>query len=380
MPRVMVIAALLLGVMAGYFNVSIAYAESEEKSGRRLLTIHDQGIEKGILTEKSTLREALQEARIHIDPNDITEPALDEKLVSSQYQVNIYRARPVVIVDGVVRTKVMSPYRTASQIVNQAGLKLQDEDKADLSRPDDILLDGPVETLTIDRAIPFIFVFYGKRIESYTQASTVGEMLKLKSITPKKDDTVSVPLTAPIVANMTVELWHNGKQTLTQEEDIDFPIEKIKDANREAGFRDVQTPGIKGKKDVTYEIVMKNGKEESRTVINSVTTKEPVKQVEIVGAKFNYTGGPLNEAQITALGMCESGMTATRNSGNGFYGAFQFMPSTWSRVAPAPYNSVLPHEAPLDAQKQAVQSLLSRSSIYTQFPGCARKMQASGVL
>ena len=73
-------------------------------------------------------------------------------------------------------------------------------------------------------------------------------------------------------------------------------------------------------------------------------------------------------------------MTANRNSGNGFYGAFQFVPSTWHKVAPAPYNTGMPHEAPLDAQKQAVQNLLSKSSIETQFPGCAKKMKAQGVL
>lgn len=87
--------------------------------------------------------------------------------------------------------------------------------------------------------------------------------------------------------------------------------------------------------------------------------------------------GPLNDAQIAYLGHCESGMTATRNSGNGFYGAFQFMPSTW-RAMNTGYERA--DFAPLEVQKEAVQRLLSRSSIYTQFPGCARKMQLAGLL
>ena len=36
---------------------------------------------------------------------------------------------------------------------------------------------GALQTLTIARATPFSFVFYGKVIPSYTMASTVGEML-----------------------------------------------------------------------------------------------------------------------------------------------------------------------------------------------------------
>ena len=177
-----------------------------------------------------------------------------------------------------------------------------------------------------------------------------------------------------------MRLYREGTQTIAQEEEVPFETEKIKDANQPASYKEVKTAGKKGKRTVTYEIKIENGVEVSRKEVNSNVTEQPVKQVEVVGAKFNYTGGPLNEAQITALGVCETGMTATRNSGNGFYGAFQFMPGTWRSNAPAEYKGVLPHQAPLEAQKQAVQNLLSRSSIYTQFPGCARKMQAQGVL
>ena len=89
------------------------------------------------------------------------------------------------------------------------------------------------------------------------------------------------------------------------------------------------------------------------------------------------TGGPLNEAQINFLGNCESGMTATRNSGNGYYGAFQFSIPTWNAMVTGYERADL---APLEVQINAVQRLLTRSSIFTQFPGCARKMQGFGLI
>ena len=82
-------------------------------------------------------------------------------------------------------------------------------------------------------------------------------------------------------------------QTATVEEDIDFAIEEQQDADRPTGYREVVEPGEKGKKKVTYQIDMKNGQEISRTEIQSVTIKEPKKQVEIVGTKpehMPYTG------------------------------------------------------------------------------------------
>lgn len=90
-----------------------------------------------------------------------------------------------------------------------------------------------------------------------------------------------------------------------------------------------------------------------------------------------FTGGPLSSTQINFLGNCESGMTANRNSGNGFYGAFQFTISTWNAMGTGYARADM---APLDVQIGAVQKLLSGSSIYSQFPGCARKMQAAGLI
>lgn len=349
-------------------------------AGERLIMIHDREIETGVITKADTLREVFDEADIRLDKNDRVEPGLDEPLVTNSYQVNIYRARPVVIVDGPIKQLVMSAYQTPKQIAQHAGISLRDEDEAAIDVSPDFVADGASLRMNVDRALPVALKLYGKQETVYTQATTVGEFLKEKDIVLGKDDDMSKDASVVITANMELSIWRNGKQTITQEESIDFETETIQDANREPSFKEVQTAGQAGKKMVTYEIEMRDGVEIARKVIQTVVTKQPVKQVQTVGTKFKYTGGPLSEAQITALGMCESGMTATRNSGNGFYGAFQFMPATWQKVAPAPYNSVMPHEAPLDAQKQAVQSLLSRSSIFTQFPGCAKKMQSQGIL
>ena len=45
-----------------------------------------------------------------------------------------------------------------------------------------------------------------------------------------------------------IELWRNGKQTVTVEEEVKFETEKIKDANRETSYREVKQAGENGKK------------------------------------------------------------------------------------------------------------------------------------
>lgn len=74
---------------------------------------------------------------------------------------------------------------------------------------------------------------------------------------------------------------------------------------------------------------------------------------------------------ITALGQCESGNTANRNSGNGYYGAFQFSTGTWNSMGTGYARADL---APYEVQVAAVKKLLSRSSVRSQFPGCSAKL------
>ena len=354
--------------------------DPQPTSDERLISLHDRGVERTILTKARTVREALKAAQVDIaEGQDVVEPGLDEELIATKYNVNIYRARPVTIIDGALRQRVITAHQTPKQIAKVANITLYPEDKV-VAHSGDLLVHGADTVFEIDRATPVSLTLYGKQTEVRTHVATVGELLKEKNITLGKDDTLSLPASAPITNGMQIELWRNGTQTVSIDEEIGFTTEKIQDANRDPSYHEVKERGENGKKTVTYEIEMRNGVEISRKEIASVTAKEPKKQVEVVGAKFTYTGGPLSEAQIQALGMCESGMTATRNSGNGFYGAFQFMSSTWRTVAPAPYNQGMPHEAPLEAQKQAVQNLLSRSNIFTQFPGCANKMRAQGIL
>ncbi|MBP6038231.1 MAG: G5 domain-containing protein [Candidatus Saccharimonas sp.] len=283
------------------------YAESSVPSANEhIITVHDDGVDKGFITTAGTLREALEKEKIAIDPKDRTEPGLDETLVAASYEVNIYRARPVLVRDQSTEVKVISSYRTGKQIAKEAGITLYGEDKAVLGMTTDLTAtSGAAEVLTISRATPVEVVFYGKSLIVRTFAKTVGEMLAQKGITPAANDTL-MPAASTVISNaIKVELWKNGEQTVTLDEDIAYDTQQIKDANQDRSYKQVQTPGVNGKKTVTYKITMQNGKEVKREAVNSVTTKEPVKQVEVVGTKVNLPPGSHSD-WMRAAGIAES--------------------------------------------------------------------------
>jgi uncharacterized protein YabE (DUF348 family) len=295
------IAAAVLLAFAALWSVQHVSAADTASGDQRLVTIHDRGVEQTIITRAETVAGALNQAGVTLDDADLVEPAASERLVANNYSINVYRARPVVVSDGQKRIRVVTAAQSPRQIAAAAGTTMYEEDRAKIERVDDVLADGGAGLkLSIDRATPFTFVLYGKHLEARSQATTVGDMLKEKDVELGPQDGVSVPVSTPLVAGMTVEVWRNGIQTVTQEEDIAMPVEQIKDQDREVGYKEVRTPGKPGKKQVTYEINMQNGKEVSRKVIQEVQTLAPVKQVEVVGAKVKSFGGSCGEWMAAA--------------------------------------------------------------------------------
>lgn len=263
---------------------------SHSISGQRVVTIYDQGEKRVVLTRTDTVEQTLQQAGVQLAPHDRVEPSQDTKYTTREYTVNIYRAHPVTVVDGSYRHTVLTARSVGREIAEEAGLAVQDEDIMRLERSVNLLEDGPGMRLTIERATPVTLMLYGEVQTLYTQAVTVGEFLEEHAITLDASDTLSVDRMQRLEHGMTIEIWRDGVQTVTVEESIDFPVRQVLDSDQLVGYREVETPGVKGTKNVVYEIVRQEGAEVERRVIQEVVTTQPREQVEVVG---NKTTNPL---------------------------------------------------------------------------------------
>jgi len=322
--------AVALLVCVGLLFAVHSRANAQSGTGGHLITIHDRNEQKVILSDAATIGDALKEANITLDSHDAVEPAADQKVVAAEYQVNIYRARPVTVIDGAVREKIVTAYQTAEQITKDAKITLYPEDTTKIDQSNDFVADGAGLQLTIDRATAFNFTLYGTTSVARTQASTVAEMLKEKDIKIGANDRVSVPLDTPITAGGTVQVWREGKQTITVEEPISFDTQQIKDADQAIGYKAVQTPGANGTQSATYEVDIRDGQEVGRTKIANIVTKAPTTQIEVVGAKMTNTfSGSFAEA-LGRLRACESGGNYANKKNPKYRGAYQYDYSTWA--------------------------------------------------
>ena len=217
-----------LAVLVAIATPMISFADGKT-SGEHLVRIYDRGAEKTIVTKARTIREALKLAKFSIDERqDVVEPSLDSEMVAEKYNINIFRARPITIVDGNKRLKVTTAEQTPALIAKAAGLTLYREDKTHFTNSDDLLVNGVGLVMNIERS---------------------------------------------------------KQRTITEEIDVNFEIEQIKDNSQPIGFKSVKQLGEKGVRKVTYQVEMENEREIIRKEVVSEITKQPKKQIEIIGTK-----------------------------------------------------------------------------------------------
>lgn len=366
--NVVLVAGTLLTVLLLLGAISRVGASTQDAArDGRLVTIHDRGESRVILTHAQNVADALKDARIQVVDEDTVEPGLDEQLVTTDYTVNIYRARPVIVIDGMVREKLMTAAQTPKSIASAAGITLNDEDQLTLSQNLNVVVDGASVVLTIDRAIPFTLNLYGKVTTVYTQGKTVEEMLDRKAIKLGKDDTLSVGLKTPISNGMVVSVYRNGVQTVTVEEPIVFPVRQIQDVAQAPSYRKIDSPGVNGKKLVTYEITVQNGQEIKRIAIQTVVVTQPKEQIETVGAKPTFSGD-FSEA-LARLRSCESGGNYANKNNSLYRGAYQFGYQTWANK----YGIYDPADATPAQQDQAARELYERRG-WQPWPACSKKL------
>lgn len=222
-------AVLVAGLVLG-LGSQVAWAQAAA-GDRRLVEIHDRGVTRTILTKATTVRQALAEAAVGIDETyDVVEPGLEVPLDGSGQHLRVYRARPVTVVDGLQRSKVLTAARTPVAMARAAGVTLYDEDSVRLLPPSQALTQagaGPV--LQIERA--------QQRREVIDQA-----------IAP--------------------------------------PVQTTQDKGLPIGQRQVRQPGVAGLQRVTYLVrVDRAGHVIERRQLDQAVLKAPQPRVEVVGAR-----------------------------------------------------------------------------------------------
>ncbi len=265
----------------------VSALSSPAGAAKSLVTVFADGEERAISTTVLTVGEALDRAGIELGPNDLVEPGLDTFINDASFRINVYRARPVTVVDGNTQKTVLTPYDSPRLIAESAGLTVYDEDKYEFELIDDIFMTGAIgQRLTVDRATLVKLSVYGDTIEHRTHASTVGEVLDEAGVVLGAEDKLTVAADSQIKANSTIGVLRTGTEVVTEDVKKQHPIEQIFDSNMFSGQTEIRTHGFDAVYSVTFELDLENGVEVGRREISRVLKKKAVTEVQIIGTKI----------------------------------------------------------------------------------------------
>jgi resuscitation-promoting factor RpfB len=367
----------LLASVTSYILISSGGNVSELTESRsNVVVVNYDKEERTIPTDAKNVGELLKRLEIKLNEGDVVEPAVSTEIASDNFRINVYRAVPVTIVDGDRKVFAYSAAATPRSIAKQSGIEIYPEDKLEALPTENFLTESSIgERVVIKRATPIEVNLYGTPTQMRTHATTVNDFLKEKKIRLDKKDDVFPAKDSKVTAGTKIFLVSEGHFQAVEEE-VPMPIETVEDAKLSYGQAAVRQQGVSGKKVVTYQIELKDGKEVSRRAVQEIITQEPVKQIV---AKGSIRLSISLETWLFKLRTCETGGNYQRNSANGLYfGAYQFRIDTWNAIA----RKVRPdlvgvrpdHASPADQDYMVISNAnLSKGGLATQHPGCYKK-------
>lgn len=239
-----------------------------------------EGEKQTLPTKAVTVGDFLGRIKVELQDGDVVEPAVETVIDADDFRINVYRAKPVTIIDGDTRVQAMSAATTPRSIAAQVGVKVHPEDLIEFAEAQTALRDQVLGSeLIIERALPVTLIMYGTPVSIRTHAKTVGELLVEKNIVITNNDTLSPKQTTALTGEMQIQINREGTKIVTKTESVPNKVEYVDDGNLSFGTTAVRQAGSPGKKVVTYQLLLKNGKEVGRKRIQEVVSRKPVNRI-----------------------------------------------------------------------------------------------------
>lgn len=338
-------------------------------SDSKIVNLYIDGEKRIVPTRAESVRELLATQEIELDEADVVEPAVDAPINRDGFNVNLYTSRPVTVVDEdgkTIATQVAE--RDPVGIAKKVGLKIYPEDRVTATSPDEAFRDGVIGTkIVVKRALPVKLSLYGTVYDVRTHAKTAGELADEKGIEYDRNSILPSPETV-LKANDIVFITKPGQQITTVEEPIAQQVEYVDSVDLEVGTTEVREPGQPGRKVVVYEIAQDG----SRKALQTIVVEQPQRKLVARGAKKTAGFDGNFDAALARLRSCEGSYSS--NTGNGYYGAYQFDIGTWNGYGGYPNAAA----APPIVQDQKARETYERRG-WQPWPGCTRKLNLQDI-
>lgn len=335
------------------------------------VTLEVNGQAEEIRTFGGDVGDILDSHDIDLDKRDKVKPGVDTK-VDRDMTITVNTAKKVSLsVDG-EKTSEWTNANTVGQALADLGV---DAKGADLNTDAKQRLKEDGNDIDVTTAKDLTIVADGKDHKVSAAVGTAKEALTESGVKLKKDDFLSVPMSASLSDGQVLTVNRVENKTVKDEQAIKAKVETKKSDSLYQGETKVESEGKDGQKQVVYKVKTINGEQVKKEKKDEKVLSEPKTKVVIQGTKkketpadtggsdsgdsgssggsdsgdsstgggdSGSTGGSMSTAEIKAmLGgpgskwysivECESNFNPKASNGTHF-GLFQFLPSTWQSM------------------------------------------------
>ena len=235
-----------------------------------------------VRTFADSVSDVLDANEVQVADGDQVQPGADAN-VTRGMDIIVNTAKDVdLTLDGVTSEETTTG-NTVAEALADLGI---DPEGAEVSADlDASLADGQNSELTVVTPKTVTVVADGERTAVDVTAASAGEAVDEAGIELGEDDTLSLPLAAPIADGGVVEVLRTKTEEKTETETIEKKVTTKNDDSLPRGERKVQTEGKDGEREIVYDVTTVNGKQVAKKKKSEEVVAEAKDEVVLLGTK-----------------------------------------------------------------------------------------------
>lgn len=262
-------------------TLGILYYEGSKKT----VAITLNGQERVVKTHAGTVQELLKEMNVPVRSQDFLTPSANTK-VRNHLKVVLKQAKQVQFVKNHKENTIWTTADTVAELLKERKIVLNEHDQ--ISPKPQTAIRNKMK-IGIQTAFRLTYIDGGKKQQVWSTSATVVDFLVQQRIKLNEFDRVEPSLTETVSENGVINIIRVEKVNDVVEEPIDFAVITQNDSSLEKGKQKTINLGVQGLVSKEYEVILENGKEVARKLINEQNIRGKQDKVVAVGTnKLSY--------------------------------------------------------------------------------------------
>lgn len=248
---------------------------------KKSITLVADGEKRIVKTHAETVADLLEESEISLGKHDHLKPAKETVLTENMEVVWKPATKVTLTLDG-EKKEYWTIADTVKGFLEEKSITINEHDKLNVALNTKIKEDLDI---VLDVAFQVVVNDGGEEKKLWSTSTTVGDFLAQQGIELSELDRIEPAIDKMLDTNTKINIVRVEKVTDVVEEPIDYAVVTKNDNNLQSGKEKIVQEGKEGRVKKTYEVVLENGEEVSKTLVSEEVVEAAKDQIVAVGTK-----------------------------------------------------------------------------------------------